>query len=177
MCKVFNSIGTHTSQPLALALHGAPKVTSDANNYFIVEGRNAKLEVEFCGSPLPKQTWLIESVEQKLVLTAGTDHDKKYRVDKEKKSEMNNCFTSVLHIMDTDRLDTKDYTLTLENIHGVEQHHAQVTIGEELSREALIGSVVGAAITVLLVVVVLICWCRRCCAQDQKMKQDTERSV
>ena len=130
--------------------------------------------MEFCGFPVPKQTWNIESVENKLALVAGTSHDK-YRVEKERRSDTNNCFISVLHIQNTDQLDSKDYTLKLENKHGEEIHKAHVTIGEKLSKETLIGSVVGVAATFLMVLCLAICWCRKCCRAEKQLKQDPER--
>lgn len=175
-CEVTNEISSGRSEVVLVNIHGPPKITSENKHIFLLEGNDATLEVEFCGSPIPKQTWQIESVEKKLTLVAGTSHDK-YRVEKERKSDTNNCFISVLHILSTDQLDSKDYILKLENEHGEEIHKAHVTIGEELSKETLIGSLVGVAVTFLLVLCVLICWCRKCCRSEKQLKQDPERNL
>jgi len=172
-CEVTNEISSSRSEVILVNIQGPPRITSENKHIFLLEGSDATLEVEFCGSPIPKQTWQIDSVENKLTLVAGTSHDK-YRVEKERKSDTNNCFISVLHILSTDQFDSKDYILKLENEHGEEIHKAHVTIGEELSKETLIGSVVGAAITFLLVLCVLICWCRKCCRSEKQLKQDPE---
>jgi len=175
-CEVTNEISSSRSEVVLVDIQGPPRITSENKHIFLLEGSDATLEVEFCGSPIPKQTWQIESVEKKLTLVAGTSHDK-YRVEKERKSDTNNCFISVLHILSTDQFDSKDYILRLENEHGAEIHKAHVTIGEELSKETLIGSVVGAAVTVLLVLCVLVCWCRKCCRSEKQLKQDPERNL
>lgn len=175
-CEVTNEISSSRSEVVLVNIQGPPRITSENKHIFLLEGSDATLEVEFCGSPIPKQTWQIESIEKKLTLVAGTSHDK-YRVEKERKSDTNNCFISVLHILSTDQFDSKDYILKLENEHGEEIHKAHVTIGEELSKETLIGSVVGAAVTFLLVLCVLICWCRKCCRSEKQLKQDPERNL
>ena len=174
-CEVENIIATSRSDPVALTVHGPPRVNSDNNKHlFLIEGRDAKIEVEFCGSPLPKQTWQIESVETKLSLVAGTSHDD-YTVEKEKMSGHSNCYLSVLHINSIDQHKAKDYVLRLENEHGEEIHRAHVTVGEEISKKTLIGSLVGVAATFLLVLCLTVCWCRRCCKSDKQLKQDPER--
>ena len=173
-CQVKNEISSSKSEVVLVNIQGPPRITSQKKHVFLLEGSDATIQVGFCGSPTPKQTWKIESVEKKLALVAGTSHDK-YRVEKEQKSDTNNCFISVLHILSTDQFDSKDYILRLENEHGAEIHKAHVTIGEELSKETLIGSVVGAAVTVLLVLCVLVCWCRKCCRSEKQLKQDPER--
>ena len=174
-CQVVNEISSSRSGVVKINIEGPPRITSDSKHVFLLEGSDASLEVEFCGAPLPKQTWQIESVGQKLTLVAGTSHDK-YRVEKERKSEKNNCFISVLHILSTDQSDSNDYVLKLENEHGVEIHKAHVTIGQELSKETLIGSVVGAIVMLLLVLcAILVCCLRKCCAQEKQMKPDPER--
>jgi len=176
-CQVVNQISSSRSGVVTVNIQGPPRITSDSKHVFLLEGSDATLEVEFCGAPLPKQTWQIESVGQKLTLVAGTSHDK-YRVEKERKSERNNCFISVLHILSTDQSDSKDYVLKLENEHGVEIHKAHVTIGQELSKETLIGSVVGAVVTLLLVLcAILVCCARKCCASEKQMKPDPERNL
>ena len=142
-CEVENIIATSRSDPVALTVHGPPRVNSDNNKHlFLIEGRDAKIEVEFCGSPLPKQTWQIESVETKLSLVAGTSHDD-YTVEKEKMSGHSNCYLSVLHINSIDQHKAKDYVLRLENEHGEEISRAHITVDEEISKKTLIGSLVG----------------------------------
>ena len=174
-CEVENVISTTRSEPVSLTVHGPPRVNSDNNKHlFLIEGRDAKIEVEFCGSPLPKQTWQIASVETKLSLVAGTSHDD-YTVEKERMSSHNNCYVSVLHINSIDQHKAKDYVLKLENEHGEEIHRAHVTVGEEISKKTLIGSLVGVSATFLLVLCLTICWCRRCCKSDKQRKQDPER--
>ena len=173
-CEVTNDISSSRSDPILLNIHGPPRVNSDNKHLFLIEGSDASIEVEFCGSPLPKQTWKIESVDSKLSLVAGTSHDM-YTVEKERKSLTNNCYISTLHILSIDQHQAKDYVLVLENEHGEEIHKAHVTVGEELSKKTLIGSLVGVAATFLLVLCLSICWCRRCCRSDKQLKQDPER--
>ena len=175
-CQVVNEISSSRSGVVTINIEGPPRITSDSDKPIaLIEGSDATLEVEFCGFPVPKQTWMIQSLEKKVTLVAGTSHDK-YRVEKERKSELNNCFISALHILSTDKFDTKDYTLKLENEHGVEIHKAHVTFGEELSKDTIIGSVVGVLVTALLLLcLALICCCRKCCKSEKKMKQDPER--
>ena len=173
-CEVTNDISSSRSDPITLNIHGPPRVNSDNKHLFLIEGSDASIEVEFCGSPLPKQTWQIESVESKLSLVAGTSHDM-YTVEKEKRSTTNNCYISTLHILSIDQNQAKDYILRLENEHGEEIHRAHVTVGEEISKQTLIGSLVGVAATFLLVLCLSICWCRRCCRTDKQLKQDPER--
>merc|ERR1712079_54766 len=110
---------------------------------------------------LPKQTWQIESVESRVSLVAGTSH----------------CYISTLHILSIDQHHAKDYVLKLENEHGEEIHRAHVTVGEEISKKTLIGSLVGVAATFLLVLCLTVCWCRRCCKSDKQRKQDPERPL
>jgi len=172
-CEVTNDISSSRSDPILLNIHGPPRVNSDNKHLFLIEGSDASIEVEFCGSPLPKQTWKIESVDSKLSLVAGTSHDM-YTVEKERKSLTNNCYISTLHILSIDQHQAKDYVLVLENEHGEEIHKAHVTVGEELSKKTLIGSLVGVAATFLLVLCLSICWCRRCCRSDKQLKQDPE---
>ena len=175
-CEVNNKISSSRSEVITLNVEGPPKIKSDNKHVFLLQGRDATLEVEFCGSPIPKQTWQIESVEKKVALVAGTSHDK-YKVENERRIDTRNCYVSVLHIFSADQLDSKDYVLKLENVHGEEIHKAHVTIGEELSKETLIGSVVGVAVTLLLVLIVLVCICRRCCKQEKQLKESPERWV
>ena len=82
---------------------------------------------------------------------------------------------SVLHINSIDQHKAKDYVLRLENEHGEEIHRAHVTVGEEISKKTLIGSLVGVAATFFLVLCLTVCWCRRCCKSDKQRKQDPER--
>ena len=173
-CQVTNEISSSKSEVVLLDIQGPPRITSQNKHVFLPEGSDSTIQVGFCGSPTPKQTWKIESVEKKLALVAGTSHDK-YRVEKEQKSDTNNCFISILHIQSANKLDSKEYILKLENEHGEEIHKAHVTIGEELSKETLIGSIVGVAATFLLVCCVLICWCRHCFRAEKLLKEDPER--
>ena len=173
-CQVTNEISSSKSEVVLLNIQGPPRITSQNTHVFLLEGSDATIQVGFCGSPTPKQTWKIESVEKKLALVAGTSHDK-YRVEKEQKSDTNNCFISILHIQSANKLDSKEYILKLTNEHGEEIHKAHVTIGEELSKETLIGSVVGVAATFLLVLCLACCWCRKCGRADKQLKQDPER--
>ena len=174
-CEASNMISTSRSDAVTLSVHGAPRVNTNNKHLFLTEGSDAKIEVEFCGSPLPKQTWQIESVETKLSLVAGTSHDT-YTVEKEKMSGTNNCYISVLNILSIDQEKARrNYILKLENKHGEELHRAHVTVGEEISKQTLIGSLVGVAATFLLVLCLTVCWCRRCCKSDKQLKSDPER--
>ena len=67
--------------------------------------------------------------------------------------------------------------LRLKNSHGEGRHHVHLKVGEVYSQETLIGGVVGGCVTFIVILVVLGCWCRRCCCpQDKKIKQqDIER--
>ena len=173
-CEVSNDISSSQSQSVTLNVHGPPRVNTNNKHLFLIEGSDASVEVEFCGSPLPKQTWQIESVENKLSLVAGTSHDI-YSVDQERKSDTNNCYITTLRILSIDQHQAKDFVLTLENEHGEEIHKAHVTVGEEISKKTLIGSLIGVAATFLLVLCLSICWCRRCCKHDKQLKNDPER--
>lgn len=174
-CEVSNDISSSRSEPVSLRVHGPPRVNSDNKHLFLIEGSDASIEVEFCGAPLPKQTWQIESVEQKLSLVAGTSHDM-FTVEKERRSAVDNCYISTLHILSIDQTATKDYILRLENEHGEEVHRAHVTVGEEMARGVWIGSLVGVVALFLLVLCLTVCWCRRCCRQaDKQLKPDAER--
>ena len=196
-----------------LTVHGPPRVNNDNKHLFLIEGADATIEVEFCGAPLPKQTWQIESVESRVSLVsegsifqihtiprcvwpqvAGTSHDM-FAVDKERAAATSNCYISTLHILSIDQHHARDYVLRLENEHGEEVrsndanvsdvelcmgcvlqvHRAHVTVGEEISKQTLIGSLVGVAATFLLVLCLAICWCRRCCRTDKQLKPDQER--
>ena len=72
MLQVTNSISGGRSEGVLVSVAGPPRVTQQSDHLFLVEGSRASLEVEFCGAPLPKQTWQIESQESKLSLVAGT---------------------------------------------------------------------------------------------------------
>ena len=174
-CEASNAISTSRSEAVSLSVTGPPRVNTHNKHLFLTEGSDAKIEVEFCGSPLPKQTWQIESQENKLSLVAGTSHDT-YTVEKERNSATNNCYVSVLHILSIDQEKARrNYVLKLENEHGEEIHRAHITVGEEISKKTLIGSLVGVAATFLLVLCLTVCWCRRCCKSDKQRKQDPER--
>ena len=178
---------------MVVTVHGPPRVNNDNKHLFLIEGADATIEVEFCGAPLPKQTWQIESVESRVSLVsegllfqihtiprcvwpqvAGTSHDM-FAVDKERAAATSNCYISTLHILSIDQHHARDYVLRLENEHGEEVHRAHVTVGEEISKQTLIGSLVGVAATFLLVLCLAICWCRRCCRTDKQLKPDPER--
>ena len=201
---------TPRSEAVVVTVHGPPRVNNDNKHLFLIEGADATIEVEFCGAPLPKQTWQIESVESRVSLVsedslfqihtiprcvwpqvAGTSHDM-FAVDKERAAATSNCYISTLHILSIDQHHARDYVLRLENEHGeevrttdanisdvelchVQVHRAHVTVGEEISKQTLIGSLVGVAATFLLVLCLAICWCRRCCRTDKQLKPDPER--
>ena len=123
---------------MVLTVHGPPRVNNDNKHLFLIEGADATIEVEFCGAPLPKQTWQIESVESRVSLVsegslfqihtiprcvwpqvAGTSHDM-FAVDKERAAATSNCYISTLHILSIDQHHARDYVLRLENEHGEE---------------------------------------------------------
>jgi len=175
-CEVTNQIASSRSEAVVVTVHGPPRVNNDNKHLFLIEGADATIEVEFCGAPLPKQTWQIESVESRVSLVAGTSHDM-FAVDKERAAATSNCYISTLHILSIDQHHARDYVLRLENEHGEEVHRAHVTVGEEISKQTLIGSLVGVAATFLLVLCLAICWCRRCCRTDKQLKPDPERPL
>ena len=123
---------------MVVTVHGPPRVNNDNKHLFLIEGADATIEVEFCGAPLPKQTWQIESVESRVSLVsegslfqihtiprcvwpqvAGTSHDM-FAVDKERAAATSNCYISTLHILSIDQHHARDYVLRLENEHGEE---------------------------------------------------------
>ena len=63
-------IPTPRSEAVVLTVHGPPRVNNDNKHLFLIEGADATIEVEFCGAPLPKQTWQIESVESRVSLVS-----------------------------------------------------------------------------------------------------------
>ena len=133
---------------MVLTVHGPPRVNNDNKHLFLIEGADATIEVEFCGAPLPKQTWQIESVESRVSLVsedslfqihtiprcvwpqvAGTSHDM-FAVDKERAAATSNCYISTLHILSIDQHHARDYVLRLENEHGEEVRTVDANISD-----------------------------------------------
>ena len=80
-----------------------------------VQGRDARLEAEFCCSPLPlKNTWEWGGT----VLPAGSELDSKYKAELVEHPHMANCYISRLTVRGVGLRDSRPYTLMVENKHG-----------------------------------------------------------
>ena len=80
-----------------------------------VNGRDVRLEAEFCSSPLPlKNTWEWGGT----VLPAGSELDSKYKAELVEHPHMANCYISRLTVRGVGLRDSRPYTLMVENKHG-----------------------------------------------------------
>ena len=165
------------SEAIELEVHGAPVLKQSESKHFVATGSDARLEVELCADPQPEVRWVRSGlVEEELV--EHLSHDI-YAVEKlTMLGKHNDCYTTALTIKRPLKTEQHEYVLRVKNAHGESSHRARLTVGEVRSQEVLIGGLIGGCVTVVLILVVLGLWCRRCCCQpDKKIKQDMERYV
>ena len=164
------------SEAISLEVHGAPVLQATESKHFVATGSDARLEVEFCADPAPEVRWARTGadVEEELVEQLSADI---YAVEKlTLKGKHGDCYTTALTVKQPLKTEHHEYVLHVINKHGESTHHARLSVGEVRSQEVLIGGLIGGCVTVVLILVVLALWCRRCCCQpDKKIKQDIER--
>ena len=177
VCEARNTIKGETriakSETVSLEVAGSPVVgdgSQTASSHFVHTGSDARVEIEFCADPRPQITWVRQGQE-------GVEGALGYSVGELKPTSRPDCYTSTLTVASPAKAEQHEYLLRLKNDHGEETHRVMLRVGEVFSQETLIGGVVGGCVTVLVILVLLVCSCRRCCNSkaEKKIKQDIER--
>ena len=184
MCEVRNTIkGEHLvtrSEAIKLEVEGPPMLETKESNHYVVTGTDAKLEVKFCADPKPEVVWVRqgktdgESGREEEVLFQGKSDN--FVINQLIETARKDCYTSVLTLKSPSKTENHEYRVKLKNQHGEREHQVSLRVGELLSQETLIGGLVGGLLALAIVLVVMVCCCRRfVCPKDPKTKQDIER--
>lgn len=156
-------------------MYGSPKVVSPVSEIYVTAGTVGRVQVEICADPAPRHTWHIDSHPgQKILIAEGTAHGG-YRVLNATRTARPNCYVTALQIEDVRPTDPADYVVHAENEHGREIHTVRVKVGAFLGKETLIGGVIGGGMTLLIVLLLIVCWCTKCARNKKARKQDQER--
>lgn len=200
-CEASNTIGGDggerliaKSSPIQVEVIGRPAVVMDAGGgggsttLSVLTGRDAVVEVRFCADPQPEVTWHL--VEPGMITAAGetstlllglSDSGDGVRPG-QLVADGPDCYRTSLRVEAAGpHLDSRAYVMRAANQHGAEQHTVHLRVGAGLAQETLIGGLVGGGLSLVVLLVAVVCGCRRCCCQpkEKKLKQqpDIERSV
>ena len=118
-CKAINMVDGErreaSSNVIELKVSGVPQVVKQVGDVVGLNGRDTRLEAEFCSSPLPlRNTWEWGGT----VLPAGSELDSKYKAELVEHPHMQNCYISRLTVRGVGLRDSRSYTLMVENKHG-----------------------------------------------------------
>ena len=118
-CMASNSIGGERrevqSDVVRLEVAGVPQVVKEVGEVIGVNGRDVRLEGEFCSDPMPvRNTWEWGGV----VLPAGSEVDGRYKAELVSHPHMEDCYISRLTVRNVGQEDSRRYTLNIENKHG-----------------------------------------------------------
>jgi len=176
-CRAINEVGGErreaTSEVIRLQVSGVPQVVKQVGDVVGVNGRDVRLEAEFCSSPLPlKNTWEWGGT----VLPAGSELDSKYKAELVEHPHMANCYISRLTVRGVGLRDSRPYTLMVENKHGRDTVPVLLSIKDPVSMTSVIAVVIALLIVFLVLVISLLIAYKKqkLCFQDSEKEKEAE---
>jgi hypothetical protein len=158
---------------IRLQVSGVPQVVKQVGDVVGVNGRDVRLEAEFCSSPLPlKNTWEWGGT----VLPAGSELDSKYKAELVEHPHMANCYISRLTVRGVGLRDSRPYTLMVENKHGRDTVPVLLSIKDPVSMTSVIAVVIALLIIFLVLVISLLIAYKKqkLCFQDSEKEKEAE---
>ena len=121
------------SSRVVLGVRGPPQVVSQSGQVVGIDGSDVRLEAEFCSDPSPsRSSWSWDGV----VVESGEEEgeDGRYRADLVTAPATPHCYLTRLTVRGVGQEDSRQYTVTVSNIHGQDTQPVRLTVRGNISR-------------------------------------------
>ena len=114
------------SAEVVVGVRGAPQVVSQSGQVVGIDGSDVRLEAEFCSDPSPsRSSWSWEGV----VVESGEEGGGgRYRADLVTAPSTPHCYLTRLTVRGVGQEDSRQYTVTVHNIHGQDTQPVRLTV-------------------------------------------------
>ena len=120
------------SAVVMLGVRGPPQVVSQSGQVVGIDGSDVRLEAEFCSDPSPsRSSWSWEGV----VVDSGEEGEGgRYRADLVTAPSTPHCYLTRLTVRGVGQQDSRQYTVTVTNIHGKDTQPVRLTVRGKIPR-------------------------------------------
>ena len=113
------------SGPVVVGVRGPPQVVSQSGQVVGIDGSDVRLEAEFCSDPSPSRSaWSWGGV----VVESGEEEGQGGRFRADLVTSSPHCYLSRLTVRGVGQEDSRQYTVTVTNIHGNDTQPVRLTV-------------------------------------------------
>ena len=118
---------------MVVGVRGPPQVVSQSGQVVGIDGSDVRLEAEFCSDPSPSRSaWSWGGV----VVESGEEEGQGGRFRADLVTSSPHCYLSRLTVRGVGQEDSRQYTVTVTNIHGNDTQPVRLTVRGRQSSSA-----------------------------------------